>query len=122
MNKSDDDKQADSYITVGKTIVETLDKINLPNQEFINGVGKGLIDATSASQQRQNALDELDAQARRDRRASQVASTGDPVIDTLNHGFATVVDAITGEGEKSRTLTTTIDLIDKGTTFIKERS
>lgn len=80
------------------------------------GLGKGIFDASQADKQRQNALEELDAQSRRDIRASQVASTGDPVIDTLNNGFSNVVNAITGEGEKTRTLTTVVDLIDKGST------
>ena len=45
MNQSEENKKKDGYITLGKSLVETLDKINLPNQEFINGIGKGLIDA-----------------------------------------------------------------------------
>lgn len=82
----------------------------------IAGLAKGIYDASQADRQRQTALEELDAQERRDRRAAQVIETGEPVIDTLNHGFASVVNAITGEGEKTRTLTTVVDLIDKGST------
>lgn len=83
---------------------------------LIAGLAKGIYDASQADRQRQTALEELDAQERRDRRAAQVIETGEPIIDTLNHGFASVVNAITGEGEKTRTLTTVVDLIDKGST------
>jgi hypothetical protein len=83
---------------------------------FIAGLAKGIYDASQADRQRQTALEELDAQERRDIRAAKVIETGEPIIDTLNHGFASVVNAITGEGEKTRTLTTVVDLIDKGST------
>lgn len=90
---------------------------------LIAGLAKGIYDASQADrqrktalEQRQTALEELDAQERRNRRAAQVIETGEPIIDTLNHGFASVVNAITGEGEKTRTLTTVVDLIDKGST------
>lgn len=45
MNQKETNKKVDGYITIGDPLVKALDKINLPNQEFINGIGKGLIDA-----------------------------------------------------------------------------
>ena len=39
-----------------------------------------------------------------------------PVIDALNNGFSSVVNAISGEGEQTRRFQMTVDLIDKGST------
>lgn len=35
----------DGYITIGKALTESMDKISIPNQQLIDGVSKGLIDA-----------------------------------------------------------------------------
>ena len=35
----------DGYITTGKALTESMDKISIPNQQLIDGIGKGLIDA-----------------------------------------------------------------------------
>ena len=45
MNQKETNKKVDGYITIGEPLVKALDKINLPNQEFINGISQGLIDA-----------------------------------------------------------------------------
>jgi len=63
---------------------------------------------------------ELDAADRVKRRPAQslVTPTGDPVIDTLNQGFSAVVNAITGEGQLTRQVQFTIDLVKKGSTKV----
>jgi len=44
MNNQDNNK-FDGYITIGKSLTESMDKISIPNQQLIDGIGKGLIDA-----------------------------------------------------------------------------
>ena len=44
MNNQDNSK-FDGYITIVKTLTESMDKINIPNQQLIDGIGKGLINA-----------------------------------------------------------------------------
>ena len=43
MNNQDNNK-FDGYITIGKSLTESMDKISIPNQQLIDGIGKGLID------------------------------------------------------------------------------
>ena len=40
-----DNKKFDGYITIGKSLTESMDKISIPNQQMIDGISKGLIDA-----------------------------------------------------------------------------
>ena len=44
MNNQDNSK-FDGYITIVKTLTESMDKINIPNQQLIDRIGKGLINA-----------------------------------------------------------------------------
>lgn len=44
MNNQDNNK-LDGYITIGKSLTESMDKISIPNQKMIDGISKGLIDA-----------------------------------------------------------------------------
>lgn len=76
---------------------------------IIGGI-KGIVETSGNAQARKTALEELDAKERLERRQAQAAPTGDPVIDTLNSGFSSVVNAITGEGAANRELTLTVDL------------
>lgn len=82
---------------------------------IIGAIG-GVFNSIDADNKKRNAIYEMDAQERRDRQASRPVQTGDPVIDALNNGFSSVVNAITGEGDQTRRFQMTLDLIDKGST------
>ena len=45
MNNQEDNNKYDGYITIGKTLSDSFDKISLPNKALIDGIGKGLYDA-----------------------------------------------------------------------------
>lgn len=45
MNNQEDNNKYDGYITIGKTLSDSFDKISLPNKALIDGIGKRLYDA-----------------------------------------------------------------------------
>lgn len=45
MDEQKNKKQVDGYITIGKSISESMNKISIPNQKLVDGINKGFIDA-----------------------------------------------------------------------------
>lgn len=85
------------------------------------GIGALIGVATSlvAADKQKDAMSELEATKREQRRANlTTAYTDDPIINTINSGVLSIVSAITNEGENTRSFNTRIDLSNKGTTKV----